>query len=212
MFCGSVQRFRYAVRTKHSTFRSAMAVSQYFCFWTASCHGIKDTLAKFENAVLVVVHHCRCVYRYFSRLKNEAFLRSTASLCSSKFLSFSHDLTLPIVRSSFQLTGRQDLIGSARSVEIFAASPSCSTSGSKAYFLFKLHDPTAGESGRQQQLTIRLSSCILDMCEIARKYEKNKVILIILRLKFLKSRAPCAIWRSLPWITFFFLKRIFVIK
>ena len=80
------------------------------------------------------------------------------------FLSFSHDLTLPIVGSTFQLTDRHDLIGSSRSVEIFAASPSCSTSGGKAYFLFKLHDPTSRESGRQQQLTIRLSSCILDMC------------------------------------------------
>ena len=42
--------------------------------------------------------------------------------------------------------------------------PGSSTSGSRAYFLFKLHDPTSGESGRQQQLTTRLSSCILDMC------------------------------------------------
>ena len=161
---------------KHSTFRSAIAVSHYFCFSTASCQGIKDILAKFENAVLVHVYHCRSVYRYFSRLlfKNEVFLRSTASLCSSMLLSFSHDLTLPIIRSTFQLTGCHDLIGSVRSVEIFATSPSCSTSGSKAYFLFKLHDPTAGESCRQQQLPIRLSSCILDMCEIARKYGKKK--------------------------------------
>ena len=43
--------------------------------------------------------------------------------------------------------------------------PGSSTSGSKAYFLFKLHDPTSGESGRQRQLTTRLSSCILDMCD-----------------------------------------------
>ena len=42
--------------------------------------------------------------------------------------------------------------------------PGSSTSGSRAYFLFKLHDPTSGESGCQQQLTTRLSSCILDMC------------------------------------------------
>ena len=42
--------------------------------------------------------------------------------CSWKFLSFSHDLTLPIVRSTFQLTGLHDLIGSSRCVEIFAAS------------------------------------------------------------------------------------------
>ena len=62
------------------------------------------------------------------------------------------------------MTGRHDLIGSSRSVEIFAAALGSSTSGSKAYFLFKLHDPTSGESGSQQQLTTRLSSCILDMC------------------------------------------------
>ena len=43
-------------------------------------------------------------------------------LCSWKFLSFSYDLTLPIVGSTFQLTGRHDPIGSPRSVEIFAAS------------------------------------------------------------------------------------------
>ena len=43
--------------------------------------------------------------------------------------------------------------------------PGSSTSGSRAYFLFKLHDRTSGESGRQQQLTTRLSSCILDMCD-----------------------------------------------
>ena len=32
MFCGSVQRSRFAVRAKHSTFRTAIAVSHYFCF------------------------------------------------------------------------------------------------------------------------------------------------------------------------------------
>ena len=69
-----------------------------------------------------------------------------------------------IVGSTFQMTGRHDLIGSSRSVEIFAAAPGSLTSGSKAYFLFKLYDSTSGESGRQQQFTTRLSSCILDMC------------------------------------------------
>ena len=49
-----------------------------------------------------------------------------------------------------------------RCVEMFAASPNSSTSGSKAYFLFKLHDQTSGESGRKQQLTTRLSSCIME--------------------------------------------------
>ena len=90
--------------------------------------------------------------------------------CSWKFLSFSHDLTLPIVGSTFQLTGRHDLIGSSRPDRIvtirrdICSFSGSSTSGSRAYFLFKLHDPTSGESGRQQQLTTRLSSCILDMC------------------------------------------------
>ena len=131
-----------------------MAVSHYFSFLTARCQGIKDTLAKSESAVLVDVYHCLCVYRYFSRslFENEAFniFEQPAFLCSSKFLSFSHDLNLPIVGSAFQLTGGHDLIGSSRSVEIFAASPSRSTSGSIAYFLFKLHDLTSGESSRQQ--------------------------------------------------------------
>ena len=43
-------------------------------------------------------------------------------LCSWKFISFSLDLTLSIVGSTFQLSGRHDLIGSSRSVVIFAAS------------------------------------------------------------------------------------------
>ena len=85
-------------------------------------------------------------------------------LCSfPQGICIKYDLTLPIVGSTFQMTGRHDLIGSSRSVEIFAAALGSSTSGSKAYFLFKLHDSTSGESGRQQQLTTRLSSCILDM-------------------------------------------------
>ena len=94
------------------------------------------------------------------------FLSSTAYLCSSKFLSLSHHRTLPKVGSTFQMTGRHDLIGSSRSVEIFAASQAVRLPAVKSYFLFKLHDPTSGESGRQQQLTTRLSSCILDMCEM----------------------------------------------
>ena len=95
MSCGSVQRFRYAVRMKHLTFRSAMAVSHYFCFWTTCCQRIKDTLAKFENAVLVDVYHSLCVYRYFSRLllENEAFLRS---------------IGLPVFIEVFILSSRSD--------------------------------------------------------------------------------------------------------
>ena len=38
------------------------------------------------------------------------------------------------------------------------------------------------------------------------RYGKNKVILIILRLKFLKTRAPCVIGTSLPELQFFFSK------
>ena len=101
-------------------------------------------------------------------------------LCSWKFLSFSHELTLAIVGSTFQLTGRHDLIGSSRSVEIFAASQAVRLQAVKLTSFLQLHDPTSGESGRQQQLTTRLSSCsvqfmkqqltarisscILDMC------------------------------------------------
>ena len=93
MFCGSVQRFRFAVRTKHSTFRSAIAVSHYFCFWTACSLGSKDTLAKFENAVLVDVYNCLCVYRYFSRnslrTKHTTFLCSIASCVHKVFIFLS---------------------------------------------------------------------------------------------------------------------------
>ena len=120
------------------------------------------------NAILVDVYNFLRVYRYFSRYslttKHTTFLSSTASFVHRSF-SFSHHLTLPKVGSTFQMTGRHDLIGSSRSVEIFEAASGSSTSGSKSYFLFKLHDPTSGESGRQQQLTTRLSSCILDMCQ-----------------------------------------------
>ena len=122
------------------------------------------------NAILVDVYNFLRVYRYFSRYslttKHTTFLSSTASFVHRSF-SFSHHLTLPKVESTFQMTGRHDLIGSSWSVEIFEAASGSSTSGSKSYFLFKLHDPTSGESGRQQQLTTRLSSCILDMCELA---------------------------------------------
>ena len=127
--------------------------------------------ATFVNAVLVDVYNFLRVYRYryFSRYslrtKHTTFLSSTASFVHRSF-SFSHHLTLPKVGSTFQMTGRHDPMGSSRSVEIFETA---STSGSKSYFLFNLHDPTSGESGRQQQLTTRLSSCILDIVNHARK-------------------------------------------
>lgn len=53
MFWGSVRRFRDALRTKHSTFRSAITVNQYCCFWTTWYKDIKDTFATFVNAILV---------------------------------------------------------------------------------------------------------------------------------------------------------------
>jgi len=90
MFCGSVQRFCYAVRTKHSTFWSAIAVSHYFCFWTTCCQSIKDTLAKLENALLVDVYNCLCV-QYIDilvatlRTKHTTFLSSTASCVHESF-------------------------------------------------------------------------------------------------------------------------------
>ena len=170
-FSGSVRRFRDALRTKHSTFRSAITVSHYCCFWTACCQGIKDShiFSTFVNAVLVDLYSFLHVYRYSRRYslrtKHTTFLSTTASFVHRGF-SFSHHLTLPKVVSTFQMTSRHDLIGSSRSVEIFEAAWGSSTSGSKSYFLFKLHDPTSGESGRQQQLTTRLSSCILDMCDV----------------------------------------------
>ena len=98
-------------------------------------------------------------------------------------LSISHDLTLPLVGLTFQLTRGHDLIGSSRSVKIFVASPSRSTSGSKAYFLFKLHDLKSGESSRQQQLTTRFSSywtCVWTvrdlLCPIKRRFPKRNAI------------------------------------
>ena len=121
MFWESLQRFRDALRRKYWTFQSAITVSHYFSFWTA-------VVAKFVNAVLVHLYNCLCMYRYFSRFslqtKHATFFSSIAWLlllqCSS-ILSFYHDLTHPIVGSTFQLTGRHDLIGSSQSVEIFAA-------------------------------------------------------------------------------------------
>ena len=144
--------------------------------------------ATFVNAILVDVYNFLRVYRYFSgyslRTKHTTFLSSTASFVHRSF-SFSHHLTLPKVGSTFQMTGRHDLIGSSRSVEIVEAASGSSTSGSKSYFLFKLHDLTSGESGRQQQLTTRLSSCILDMCG----HPRLNLCMIILRCTVSDKRA-----------------------
>ena len=89
MLVGSLRRFSLrldvlrkraaiSLRCKNEAFNISeryCSRSHYFCFWTACCQGIKDTLAKFESAVLVDVYHCLCVYRYFSHLlfENEAF-------------------------------------------------------------------------------------------------------------------------------------------
>ena len=98
-------------------------------------------MGKLENVVLVDVYNCLYVYQYFSRYEVYTFFEQHSLLFSSKLFSFSHNLTIPIVGSTFELTGLYDLIGSSGSVEIFVV-PS-STAGSKAYFLFKLHDPTS---------------------------------------------------------------------
>ena len=98
MFWGSVRRFRDALRTKHSTFRSAITVNQYCCFWTTWYKDIKDTFATFVNAILVDFYSFLCVYPYFSRYslrtKHTTFLSSTASFVH-RSSSFSHHLTLP---------------------------------------------------------------------------------------------------------------------
>mgnify|MGYP007058644958 CR=1 FL=1 len=83
------------------------------------------------------------------------------------FLSFSHHLTVAIARLTFQMMGPHNLIGSSRSVKIFEAASGSSSSGSKAYFLSKVHNlASSGWSGRQQQWAIWLGSRILDTCEI----------------------------------------------
>ena len=111
--------------------------------------------ATFVNAILVDVYNFLRVYRYFSgyslRTKHTTFLSSTASFVHRSF-SFSHHLTLPKVGSTFQMTGRHDLIGSSRSVEIVEAASGSSTSSSKSYFLFKLHDPTFEKSSRSVEI------------------------------------------------------------
>ena len=107
MFWKSVKRFRYAVRTKHWTFRRAITISLYFCFWTTVGGVLKTHSKKFVNAVLVYVYNYLCVYRYFSRYsENKACnifqQRSLLWLqCSSKFSSFYDDLTLPIATRQF---------------------------------------------------------------------------------------------------------------
>ena len=114
-----LQRFRFAVRTKHSTFRSAIAVSHYFCFWTACCQGIKETSAKFENAVLVDVYNCLCLYRYFSRYslrtKQTTFLSSTASRAHEVFIFLSRrDTSNSRVDFSTNGSSRPDRIDTIR--------------------------------------------------------------------------------------------------
>ena len=60
-----------------------------------------------------------------------------------------------------------------------------------AYFLFKLHDQTSSEWGRQQQLTTRLSLCILDMCA---KIMKPFIILCHKNEIFSKQVIPCFLY------------------
>ena len=67
-------------------------------------------------------------------------------------------------------------------------------------FFFK----TAGESGRQKQFSIRLSSCILDMCEIARKYGKKQSDIDYTTSKVFKNAGTVCYWNksSLNYIFF----------
>ena len=81
MLVGSLRRFSLrldvlrkraaiSLRCKNEAFNISeryCSRSHYFCFWTACCQGIKDTLSKFVSAVLVDVYNCLCLYRYFSR-------------------------------------------------------------------------------------------------------------------------------------------------
>ena len=140
---GSLQRFRCALRTKHSEFRSAIAISYYFCFSTACCQGIKDTLAKFANAVPVDFY--KFSYAYIDI--------SVATLWERSIHFFS--IFLPVFMEVFIFLSRPDTSNSRvdfltdgssppdRIVTIrrdICSFPGSSTSGSKAYFLFKLHD------------------------------------------------------------------------
>ena len=123
LFCGSVQRFSYAVLER--------SIQHFGALWQSVIISVSEqhvvralrTLAKFESAVLVDVYHCLkyayidILVAYSLRTKHTTFLCSTASLCSSKFLSFSHDRPdSSNSRATFQLTGRYDLIGSSRSL------------------------------------------------------------------------------------------------
>ena len=52
------KRTTISLRFKNEAFIVfAIAISYYFCFSTACCQGIKDTLAKFANAVPVDVYN-----------------------------------------------------------------------------------------------------------------------------------------------------------
>ena len=130
-----------------------------FLFLSSSGRGIEDTFEKFVNAVLVCIYNCLCAYRYFSRYslktKNATFFSSIAFWDFSVNRSFYLSITTWHFQLSgrfFQMTGCHDLIGSSRSVEIFAAALGSSTSGSKSYFNFRLYDSISSESSRQQQI------------------------------------------------------------
>lgn len=135
---------------------------------------LKRTLrTKFVNAVLVNVYnnYCLiCINQYFSRyFENKAynFFEQHWTFCvHQSFLSFSHHLTLAIARLTFQMMGPHNLIGSSRSVKILEAALGSSSSGSKAYFLFKVHNLASSGSVRPST-AIWLASCLCGhICEI----------------------------------------------
>ena len=84
----------YALRTRHSTFRSAIAVSHYFCFWTACCQGIKDTFATFVIAVVDDVYNFLCVYRYFSHSMFWGSVRRFRNALRTKHSTFRSAITV----------------------------------------------------------------------------------------------------------------------
>ena len=84
----------FALRTRHSTFRSAITVSHYFCFWTACCQGIKDTFATFVIAVVDDVYNFLCVYRYFSHYMFWGSVRRFRDALRTKHSTFRSAITV----------------------------------------------------------------------------------------------------------------------
>ena len=159
------KRTTNSLRFKNEAFIILERYCNQLLFSTACCQGIKDTLAKFANAVPVDVYNS---YAYIDISVATLWERSIQHFlafftCVHVFIFLSRPGTSNrLVDFSTDGSSRPDRIVTIR--RDICSFPGSSTPGSKAYFVFKLHDPTSGESGRQQQWTTRLSSCILDMC------------------------------------------------